>query len=377
MSTNVHVGISSKAKKVKDIYCGIGNIARKVKKVYVGIGNKAKKSFEGSPNVTNPYGYYTMATSYSLPSTPSIISTIGKNNKYVIVGGGITYTTYDVNMLSTTFTTTTNHADPSPECMSTGEYCIICGGKYQVYSSNGTAINTSLTRTTIDLGTYEHNQSGAGYFSGYGFMFAGIKCFENISPCTKRVTYVNQSLTAASVYTLKYSGSDGGWTIAGDKLLLWPGWDPDCRSISNYRPQPFNNKWVTTGELGYINSKMDQQGIGGTCNKTHGIIRAGSKLASAFNGSLVETTLTHNDTGSSYFGRGLNDKSMAFHFEGSSGSYNYRWTDTLIAYKVELSINTNIRYGGCTTLNNYGFWGGYGSYSSSKSRYALFAIKMS
>ena len=223
MAKGAWIGISAKARKIKNIYIGIGGKARKVKKAYIGIGGKARLCFSSGGEITKYTGTVTDLQSYG--KTGHAGGSVG--GYAIFLGGdstGNTGTKY-IDIYSSSLVTTKRSGTYKmlDGCNSAtiGNLAIFNGGEATgsggMGLTYGYTFNNSLTMTQL-TNFYKGNSDCAAASNGTYAFFAGGFYYSRpeSSYKTNRVNsvyYYNSSGTAtaaSSTLPTKVYGHGGG-----------------------------------------------------------------------------------------------------------------------------------------------------------------------
>lgn len=226
-----YVGVSSKARQVKNIYVGVSSVARKVKKVYAGVGGKARLVYaadwftnSGSIATSNVLGAYNFKNATSATTALNDLSGHGNtltNSSAVWSSSGYQCSAYKyldnstVRSNSKTIIMKITSGDSGGGALPLGS----CGGLglwlstpfctqsfwYEVSGTLGVTHENGLSVEYSGGGTLPMNyvRIASAFYGGHvlGFTYSGEALYANGSAI---------SLSVAS-YSNQY-GSHGNWT---------------------------------------------------------------------------------------------------------------------------------------------------------------------
>lgn len=219
MAKAAYIGVTEKARKVKNIYIGVNGIARKVKKGYIGVNGVARLFYDADAG-----GW----TSGTLPSSANWTSVAFGNGRFVAVASGSQTAAYSTNGINWTSVSL-----PSSSTWNCVRYCkdrfiAVSGAGKAIYSTDGitwTALTLPVSSTWSSVGY----NAEKGYYAIASSATSNIQCIYSTNGTTWKqgtqmsgpvssMAYGNGKLigvTTAATNNFEICSSTGGsWNMA-------------------------------------------------------------------------------------------------------------------------------------------------------------------
>jgi hypothetical protein len=293
MAKGVYIGVSGKARKVKNMYIGVSGKARKVTKGYIGVGGKARPFWTGRGTIE----YYGAVTSLPVPRTGGATAAVGG---YALFAGGSDYSgsvnslsvdAYNADLIRSSAASLAEHRT-APAAASGKTHALFMASGSNPLSATIDAYNTSLSRSTpTSLSQARWGASGASV-GNYMLCIGGIPGPSSSTEAAATVDAYNASLVRSTPTALLQARHRAACTCVGNYAVI----------------------------------------AGGLSSPNGGLIT----LAEAYNTSLTRSTLT--DTPTPYGNRikGAGTESYAIFLISRSGGSSYG----ACAYSASLVQNT-------------------------------------
>lgn len=360
-----YIGVSNKARNIKNIYIGVNGKARKVQKAYIGVGGKARIFWAGG--TIRKWG---TATPLSEPRYDFGAAHVGN---YALFAGGIS-TVGNIESVETYNSSLTKGSAPS----FTGQNALgrAVGGQNSTYAlfnaSNQTTYSYDKSLTIKKRASADASPEGhavAVSFNNY-ILFAG-----GYSSANRRgISIYDASLTFNQTGTISHIMLDAAGTSVGNYVIFGGG--RSSRTDGNiYSDVEIYDSSITKLSMSGKNLSVACSSLAATTNKNYAIFSGGFDK----NTKAINTVNAYNTAMTKSIGAGLS-KAKADHTGISIDTYamfiggrttTYDYTNTVDIYDSTLTktintISSNRGYGAGTVIGNKAIFAGGLSRDSGK-----------